>query len=112
MAKVIIPSENLKLFKSFGQGFSLSHREFANTVRYIPKPVFSSQESKELIIEEYDAITKSWQGLTEEQRAEWEELALNIYDTGFNLFKRESLRGSLSSIYAVGVYGQNVYVPL
>ena len=112
MAKVYEPSQTLETFRTIGKSFCFSHRKNYNYIRGLVKPLFISQSSKNLIVGEWESILEQWQGLTPEEREEWNTLALEVFLLGVELYFQEGYKSGLQSIYNVGTYDQNVFMEL
>ena len=99
MAQVDEPSDTLKSYFSIGKVFACCNLKGYYYIRKLVSPLFVSQKSESLIVNETKFILEEWQDLGEP-----------AYLTGLDLFFRESYKSGLQSIFDVAVFDQNVFM--
>jgi len=111
MVKVVSPNAPLSLFQTTGNALILRERKEGFTVSKSFVSRNQPEESQEIVRLVGEARRGEWEGLSGPARTAWDTLALENYQTGFQLFMQEGWKRYLQSIYGYARYNQQVYLP-
>lgn len=96
-----------------GPDLVFSKRKSGQMARYQRPPKDRETASQVLQRAVYTAGVSAWNALTEEQKSEWIESAVNLHMTGYNLYMRNYLdthsAGEDVATYGIGIFGNTIF---
>ena len=106
MAKTVNPEENLLLGRSLGQVLNLSKWKGIYRLKKYSIPTSLPPGFEQMNSELNICIAQSWATMSEPEREQWETYAVEMYQSGLELFKRDTKTGSYKNQFDEGELSQ------